>query len=230
MGSTSDFVLYAALPYMAVLLAVVGSIYRFVSRRFSYSALSSQFLEGRRLFWGSAPFHYGILVVLAGHLVAFLFPRSVIWFNGVPARLYILETTALAFGLLTLFGLVMLIYRRAVTGRVRVVTSRMDVVLLALLLFQVASGTYVAIFHRWGSAWFVHTATPYLVSLLKLSPEPQYVAALPLAVRLHILGAWSLVAVIPFTRLVHFFVVPIAYLWRPYQLVVWNRRAAGSGR
>ena len=227
MGRTSDFILYAAFPYMAVLLAVVGSVYRFTSNRYSFSALSSQFLEGRRLFWGSAPFHYGILIVLAGHLVAFLFPRSLVWFNGVPVRLYILEITALAFGLLTLFGLVVLIYRRSVTSRVRVVTSGMDIVLLALLLILVASGVYVAIFHRWGSAWFVHTATPYLWSLLKLSPEPQYVAALPLAARLHILGAWSLVAIIPFTRLVHFLIVPVGYLWRPYQLVVWNRRAAG---
>jgi nitrate reductase gamma subunit len=227
MGRTSDFILYAAFPYMAVLLAVVGSVYRFTSNRYSFSALSSQFLEGRRLFWGSAPFHYGILIVLAGHLVAFLFPRSLVWFNGVPVRLYILETTALAFGLLTLFGLVVLIYRRSVTSRVRVVTSGMDIVLLALLLILVASGVYVAIFHRWGSAWFVHTATPYLWSLLRLSPEPQYVAALPLAARLHILGAWSLVAIIPFTRLVHFLIVPVGYLWRPYQLVVWNRRAAG---
>ena len=230
MGSTSDFILYAALPYMALTLAVVGSIYRFASDRFSYSSLSSQFLEGRRLFWGSAPFHYGILIVLAGHLIAFLFPRSVLWFNGVPARLYILEVTGLAFGLLALLGLIMLIYRRAVTSRVRVVTSRMDIVLLVLLLSQVAIGVYVAVFHRWGSAWAVQTATPYIRSLFKLSPEPQYVVALPLAVRLHILNAWALVAIIPFTRLVHFFVIPIAYLWRPYQLVVWNRRAAGNRR
>jgi len=228
MASTSDFILYAAFPYVAVLLAIVGSVYRFSSNRYSFSTLSSQFLEGRRLFWGSAPFHYGILIVLAGHLVAFMFPRSLVWFNGIPVRLFILETTALAFGLLTLFGLVMLIFRRVVTSRVRVVTSKMDVVLLALLLAQVATGIYVAIFHRWGSAWSVHTATPYLWSLAKLSPEPQYVAALPLAVRLHILNAWALVAIIPFTRLVHFFIVPLGYLWRPYQLVIWNRRAANG--
>jgi nitrate reductase gamma subunit len=224
MGSTSDFILYAAFPYMAVLLAIVGSVYRFRSNRYSFSALSSQFLEGRRLFWGSAPFHYGILIVLAGHLVAFLFPRSLVWFNGVPVRLFILETTALAFGLLTLFGLVMLVFRRAATSRVRVVTSRMDIVLLALLLTQVATGVFVAIFHRWGSAWSVHTTTPYLASLAKLSPEPQYIAALPLAVRLHILNAWLLVAIVPFTRLVHFLIIPLGYLWRPYQLVIWNRR------
>jgi len=27
----------------------------------------------------------------------------------------------------------------------------------------------------------------------------------------------------PFTRLVHVFAIPIEYLWRPYQVVVWNR-------
>lgn len=226
MERVSDLVLYAAFPYVAILLAVLGSAYRFRSNRFSYSALSSQFLEGRRLFWGSAPFHYGILIVLAGHLIAFLFPRGLMWFNGVPVRLYVLEVTGLAFGLLALFGLATLAYRRAVTGRVRVTTSPMDVVLLVLLLTQVISGTYVAIFHRWGAAWFVHTASPYLWSLVKLSPEPQYVTALPVAARLHILNAFALVAIVPFTRLVHFFSIPVGYLWRPYQLVVWNRRTA----
>ena len=220
----SDFILFAGLPYVAVVLAVVVSVYRFASSRYSFSSLSSQFLEGRRLFWGSAPFHYGILTILAGHLVAFLFPRSIVWFNGVPIRLYVLEIAALAFGLLTLVGLVLLIYRRLTTQRVRAVTSKMDVVLLILLLTMVVSGTYTAIFHRWGSAWFLHTATPYLWSLVRFSPEPEMVASLPLAVRLHILNAWVLIAIIPFTRLVHFLIVPFGYLWRPYQLVIWNRR------
>jgi nitrate reductase gamma subunit len=226
MEPTTDFILYAAFPYVAIFVAIIGSAYRFMSSRYSVSSLSSQFLEGRRLFWGSAPFHYGILVVLAGHLIAFLFPRSVLWFNGVPARLYILELTGLAFGLLAVFGLVVLIYRRLTAGRIRAVTSPMDVVLLLLLLVQLASGVYVAVFHRWGSNWFAQTAAPYLWSLLRLSPDPQLVSALPLAVRLHILNAWALLAVVPFTRLVHFLVIPIGYLWRPHQLVIWNSRAA----
>jgi nitrate reductase gamma subunit len=226
MVPTMDFILYAVFPYAAVLLAVTGTAYRFVSNRYSVSSLSSQFLEGRRLFWGSAPFHYGILIVLTGHLIAFLFPRSVLWFNGVPARLYILEATGLALGLLALFGMLALVYRRAATPRIRAVTSPMDVVLLVMLLFQLASGVYIAVFHRWGSSWFAQTATPYLWSIFKLAPEPRLVTALPMAARLHILSAWALLAVVPFTRLVHFLVVPIAYLWRPYQLVIWNRKAA----
>ena len=226
MTPTMDFILYAAFPYAAIVIALAVTVYRFASNRYSVSSLSSQFLEGRRLFWGSAPFHYGILIVLAGHLIAFLFPRSLLWFNGVPVRLYILEATGLTFGLLAVFGLLALIFRRAATPRVRAVTSPMDVVLLVMLLFQLASGVYIAVFHRWGSSWFAQTATPYLWSIFKLAPEPQLVSALPLAARLHILSAWSLLAVVPFTRLVHFLVVPITYLWRPYQVVIWNRKAA----
>ena len=226
MTVNADLLLYALFPYAAILLAVVVGLIRFTANRFSYSSLSSQFLESRRLFWGSVPFHYGILVVLAGHLIGFLFPRSVAAFNGVPVRLFILEATALAFGILTLVGLVVLIHRRITSAKVRAVTSRVDIVLLVLLLSQVVTGIYTAIFYRWGSAWYVYTATPYLQSLLKLAPETQYVTGLPLMARLHILNAFGLIAVLPFTRLVHLLVAPIPYLWRPYQLVVWNRRVA----
>jgi nitrate reductase gamma subunit len=48
------------------------------------------------------------------------------------------------------------------------------------------------------------------------------IAPLPLAVKLHILNAYALVAVFAFSRLVHMLVVPVHYLWRPYQLVIWN--------
>ncbi len=226
MTVNADLLLYALFPYAAILLAVVVGVIRFTTNRFSYSSLSSQFLESRRLFWGSVPFHYGILVVLAGHLIGFLFPRSVAAFNGVPVRLFILEATALAFGILTLVGLVVLIHRRITSAKIRAVTSRADIVLLVLLLSQVVTGIYTAIFYRWGSAWYVYTATPYLQSLLKFAPEAQYVTGLPLMARLHILNAFGLIAILPFTRLVHLLVAPIPYLWRPYQLVVWNRRVA----
>jgi nitrate reductase gamma subunit len=226
MTFNSELVLFVLLPYVAVVVAVVLSAVRFFTDRYSYSSLSSQFLESGRLFWGSTSFHYGLIVVLAGHLIGFLFPRSVAAFNGVPLRLLILEVTALAFGLLTLYGLAILGYRRIVDARIRTVTSRWDVILLVLLLAQVVTGVYVALFQRWGSAWYVHTATPYLWSLFTLTPETQYVAALPVMARLHIINAFVLIAVIPFTRLVHFLVVPVGYLWRPYQLVVWNSRAA----
>jgi nitrate reductase gamma subunit len=221
---TLDQFLYGVFPYVAITLAIVGTIWRYFSDRFSYTSLSSQFLENRQLFWGSVPWHYGILVILTGHLVAFLIPRSVLAWNGEPWRLYVLEASALAFGFLTLWGLLALIFRRFSSARIRVVTSPMDVVLLLALLVQVVAGLWVAIFFRWGSSWYAAFAVPYLKSLFTLSPDVALVSNLPFMAQVHILGAFVLLLLLPFTRLVHFLAFPIAYLWRPYQVVIWNRK------
>ena len=224
---TIEQLLFGVLPYVALALAIVGTIWRYFDNRFSYSSLSSQFLENRQLFWGSVPWHYGILVVLTGHVIGFLIPRGVLLWNGSPLRLYILEVTALAFGLLTLWGLLALIYRRATNRKVQIVTSRMDWVLLILLLVQVVAGLWTAIFYRWGSSWYAGFAVPYLWSLLAFSPQVDLVSNLPWMVQTHIIGAFVLIAMLPFTRLVHFLSIPYDYIWRPWQVVVWNRRSSG---
>ncbi|MFQ5857390.1 MAG: respiratory nitrate reductase subunit gamma [Anaerolineae bacterium] len=225
-----DVVLFVAFPYAAFILAVLGGIYRYFSDRFSYSSFSSQFLENRRLFWGSVPWHYGILIILLAHLLAALFPSAWADFIAAPVRLYVLEVTGLALALLTLIGLGLLILRRLSNTRIFTVTSAMDWVLLAVLLGQVALGFWVALVFRWGSDWYLHTAVPWLASLAKFDPQIQYVTALPWVVKLHMLGGFLIVALFPFTRLVHLVTFPITYLWRPYQVVIWNRRSQAGRR
>ena len=220
---------FGVFPYVAIVLAIIGIIWRYRREPFSVSSLSSQFLESRQLFWGSVPWHYGILVILLGHLVGFLVPRTLLAWNGTPWRLYVLEAVALIFGLMTLVGIIFLIVRRATDARIRAVTSFMDVVLLLVLLVQIVAGLWTAIFYRWGSSWYAAIAVPYLWSVIKLNPDVSLVANLPLMVQLHIMGAFVLIALIPFTRLVHFLALPIAYLWRPYQVVIWNRKKESHG-
>lgn len=217
-----DNLLYIIFPYAAFTLAVVVTIQRLFRRPFTYSSLSSQFLEGDELFYGSVPWHIGILMVLTGHVIGFAIPRQVLWWNGVPARLYILETTALLFGLLALVGIISLIVRRLTSPRIRAVTSWMDVVVLLVLLVQVVLGVYTALFYRWGSSWYATSAVPYLRSLFLLQPDLKMIAPLPMAVKGHIVNAFVFLAILPFSRLVHMLVVPIHYLWRPYQIVIWN--------
>ena len=219
-----DLILFAILPYVAVTIAIVGLIWRYRTNQFSFSSVSSQFLENRQLFWGSVPWHYGIISLFLGHLIGILFPSSVMAFNGLPVRLYILEGTGLTLGLMVLIGLVFLLLRRVTNPRVRAVTSRMDLVLLLLLLLSIVTGVGTAIFYRWGSSWYVQTATPYLRSLFTFSLEVEYMASLPLLVKIHAVNAFIILAVFPFTRLVHMLSVPLAYLWRPYQIVIWRRR------
>lgn len=216
-------VLFAVLPYVAMVLFFVGTIHRYRRETFTYSSLSSQLLENKQHFWALVPFHYGILAVLAGHIIAFLIPRQVLLWSSKPLRLYVLEVSALVFGISTLVGLVAIIARRLTDARVRVVTSRADWVLYALLLVQVFGGVYVAVFHRWGSAWFAASAAPYLWSLVKLNPDISVITAMPLMVKLHIVNAWLVIAFFPFTRLVHILVVPNHYLWRKRQVVRWVR-------
>lgn len=217
-----DQLLFVIFPYAAALLAIVVTTQRFIRDGFSYSSLSSQFLESNELFYGSVAWHIGILGAIAGHIIGLLFPSTVLWFNGVPVRLYILEGTGLMFGLLALVGLVSLIVRRAMVARIRAVTSVMDIVVLLLLLIQVGLGVYTAVFYRWGSSWYAISAVPYLRSLITFQPDVQMIAPLPVVVKLHILNAWAILTVFGFSRLVHMLVAPVHYLWRPYQLVVWN--------
>ncbi len=224
-----DILLFGALPYVAVVLLVGVSIRRYLRDPFTFSSLSSQFLESRRLFWGSVPFHLGIIFLFFGHVVGFLIPSGVTLWNGVPWRLLVLESAALAAALLALVGLAGLIFRRADSSRLRANTTVLDILVYVCLLFQVITGLWIALDYRWGSSWYVHTAVPYLWSILQLSPDIQRVAELPLIPRLHIIGAFTLFSLFSFTRLVHILVAPVPYLWRPVQLVIWNR-ARKSGR
>jgi nitrate reductase gamma subunit len=219
-----DVFLYGAFPYLAFALAIGGGLYRYYRDRFSFSSHSSQLLEKRLLFWGSVPWHYGIVTLLIGHLIGLLIPGSVADFNGAPVRLYILETTAFGLGLVALVGIVLLIVRRMSSPYAGAVTTRMDAVLLFLLLVQLLAGLYTAVFQRWGSWWYLSNAVPYLVSLVTLTPQIDYARTLPLVTQIHTVNAFLLVAIFPFSRLVHIFTLPITCLWRPYQTVVWNRR------
>ncbi len=221
-----DTVLFVVFPYAALVLAVLVGIYRYFYSRFTYSSLSSQFLENKELFWGSVPWHYGVILVLTAHLLALLFPGLWALLLGSQARIYVLEVTGLALGLLAVVGLALLVLRRLSNPRITAVTSVMDWVLLADLLLQVILGVWVALVYRWGSVWYLQTAVPWLVSLVKFSPQVQFITPLPLVIKLHFLNGFLLIALFPFTRLVHLVTFPITYLWRPFQVVIWNKRPA----
>jgi respiratory nitrate reductase gamma subunit len=121
--------LFVGFPYAAVIVFAVAVTYRYRQAGFTVSSLSSQFLEGRSLFWGSVPFHIGIIVVFLGHMTAFLLPQATLAWNQIPVRLIILEVTAFIFGFTVLVGLTALMFRRFTNARIRAVTTRMDVAL-----------------------------------------------------------------------------------------------------
>lgn len=219
--STYDLALFVGLPYAAFLLFVCGTIYRYRATKFQVSALSSQFLEGQTLFWGIIPFHIGIIICFFGHLLAFLLPQQLLMWNSVPVRLFILEATGIAFALCAFIGMLALFARRVTNTRIRMVTNNMDLVLGLLFLAQIFFGLWISIGYRWGSSWFAADLTPYLWSVITFQPDASAVAAMPIMIKAHIVGAFLILAVFPFTRLIHILVAPFHYLVRPYQQVIW---------
>lgn len=223
-----DPVFFGILPYVALFVFFLVTIQRYRSRTFSYTSLSSQFLENRLHFWAVVPFHYGILAVLAGHIIAFLIPQEILAWNSNPIRLYVLEISGLIFGILTAMGLIASIIRRMKVHKIGVVTTKLDWILYAMLLIQVVTGIEIAVRLPWGSSWFAAIASPYFWSILKFNPQIDLISPLPWLVKLHIINAYAVIGYFPFTRLVHVLVIPNPYLWRKPQVARWYGRPQRS--
>jgi nitrate reductase gamma subunit len=219
-----DFLLFAVFPYFAVLVAIIGGIWRYTSNQFSYSSNSSQFLgESRTLSLGAPLFHFSMITILLAHFLAMILPNQ--WKILLEDdRLYFFESLGWVLAITALIGLALLIGRRLGNSRLLATTSIMDWVLLAALIFQIGLGFWVAFFFSWGSEWYNVSVVPWLQSLVRLDPEISHVIGLSWEIKAHLIGGFLLLALFPYTRLVHIVTVPLSYLWRPYHIMVWNRK------
>jgi len=219
-----NLLFFVVFPYISLTLFIVVTIYRSIFRPFTISSLSSQLLERKYLYWGSNPFHYGITIVLLAHLIALLLPKGLLLWNAVPIRLYLLEISGFALGLWSLIGLIILVWRRLTVPYIKAVTLPMDIIVLLLTLVSTITGVLTAVGYRFGSTWFTGVFTPYLWSILTLQPRPELVKTLPWLIQLHVVNFFVILAIFPFSRLIHILTLPLGYLIRPWQIVIWVRR------
>jgi nitrate reductase gamma subunit len=220
--------LFVVLPYVALALFLFVTPYRYFSNRLTWSAYSTQFLEQKALYWGSNPWHYGIIPVVLAHFMGVIAPGPMRTILANQQALILLESVGLGLGLFALFGCLVLMVRRAQTPLLKPVTSAADWVLLFLLTLQAATGVYMGLFMRWGSQWYLHTAVPYLHSLLVFNPQIEFVADFPLVFKLHTAGAFLIIALLPFTKLVHLLFLPIGFLKDPPILYRWRSPMTGK--
>ncbi|MYW04689.1 respiratory nitrate reductase subunit gamma, partial [Streptomyces sp. SID3343] len=222
---------WAVLPYLVATLAITGTAWRYHYDRFGFTTRSSQLHESRLLRIGGPLFHYGLLFVVAGHVVGLLVPESWTEKLRVGERLYHANALLLGgvAGIACVVGLAVLMWRRlrvtavrnSTSGTDRVVYPLLTVVLLAGLTATatgVGSDTYD---YRTGvSVWFR--------SLFVLDPDVAAMRHAPFVYQLHALLAMALFGLWPFSRLVHAFTAPLGYLVRPY--VVYRSVPAGRSR
>jgi nitrate reductase gamma subunit len=217
--------IFIVLPYAALALFICVTPYRYFSNRLTWTAYSTQFLERESLFWGINPWHYGIIPILAAHLLGIIAPGPMKTLLGNQTTLIVLESIGLAMGLFALFGCLALLFRRSASTMLKRVTMASDWLLLCLLILQAMSGIYIATFMRWGSVWYLHTVVPYFYSLFSFNPQLEYVADFPLLFKLHAAGAFLIVAILPFTKLVHLLYLAFGFLKDPPLLYRWRSKS-----
>ena len=142
-----DIVLWGVIPYVTLLLVIGGTIWRYRYDKFGWTTRSSELYESRLLRIASPLFHYGILVVIAGHAIGLVIPESWTEFFGISEDLY--HWTAAISGLIaaaaTVVGCALLIYRRRRTGPVFMATTRNDKAMYLVLTTALIAGTYITI-------------------------------------------------------------------------------------
>src|SRR5690606_10972913 len=128
--SQGELLLYGVLPYAALAVFVVGHWWRYRRDQYGWGARSTQLLESRMLKYASTVFHLAVLAAIAGHVLGILVPRSWTAAVGVGDDAYhvIAVVGGVAAGAAPTAGFALLVYRRLVSARVRVTTTRTDVV------------------------------------------------------------------------------------------------------
>ena len=229
--SRLDFFLWVALPYLCLATFVVGHVWRYRREQYTWTARSTQLLERPLLLAGSALFHFGLLAAIGGHVLGILVPRSWTKAVGIDDTLY--HWFAVVAGSLSgaaiVIGLAILAYRRLRVGRIRVTTIRSDLVLYPLLSAAIVLGMLATV---WGSAAdryaYRETVSPWFRGIFALDPQGSLLANAPFLFQAHAVTAWLLFAAWPFTRLVHVWSVPLAYVGRAPVLYRSRGRAAFS--
>jgi len=224
--------LWVIFPYACLVLFIFGHIFRYRYDQFGWTAKSSEFIEKRQLMIGSFLFHIGVIPVFFGHVSGLLIPKSWTRAVGISDHLYHMGAVWVGgfFGIVTLVGMFILTWRRLSITSVRKLSSVSDIIVNSLLLFIVFIGVYSSLvtnnilpdfdYRDSISVWFR--------SLFIFQPNAHIMVNVPIAFQLHVISGFLILAMWPFTRLVHVWSVPLNYVGRSY--ILYRRNVSSTSR
>ena len=224
---------FLVLPYLAVALFVIGALYRFVHwvqgrkitglqsvaivpNTFGYGAVLWDLIKrvfgfytlpkmekDRTLIVGGLMFHWGIWIVLASHFAFIYMPPMSASLHDALA-LYLGGGAGLAAGV----GLVILTARRSTLPRMRALSNADDYFAPGIILTLIVFGLLQTLVVR---PDFMDTISPWLKSLLVLSPNLAAISGVDWVTIVHVAVACVFVAYIPYGKMVHW----AGYLFNP---------------
>ena len=113
-----------------------------------------------------------------------------------------------------LYGLSWALVRRLGSSQLRALSTLEDYTVLLFLIVITGLGLYhSAVQLAFGVSYSVG---PWISGLFTLRPDASAIAGAPIVARLHMIVVFVFMAYFPFTKLVHVFSYPFAYITRPY--------------
>jgi len=218
---------FAVWPYLALAVFVVGHVWRWRTDQFGWTTRTSELTEKRWLLVASPLFHSGILLAIFGHVAGLLIPAWLTEAMGISESAYHLMAVSIGTfaGVLVVAGLVLLVLRRFILPtRLRLVTRPGDVVVYILLGLQIVLGLIETAGYSLLSLQpgfdYRASVSIWFRSVFFANPDWDLMASAPLVFQIHAVVGFGLIAVWPFSRLVHVWSVPVGYLTRP--LIVYR--------
>jgi nitrate reductase gamma subunit len=211
--------LWLVVPYAALAAFVLGHLWRWRHDRFGWATFRTPLVRNRLLRLGSPLVHLGVVAVIVGHVLGLLVPSTWTAAIGLGQSGYdlISVTAGTLAGATMLVGLALLVARRVADPTIRQDTSVLDVVMYLALGLVVVLGLAATVgVNVLGPGHdYRETVAVWFRGVFLLRPDPSLMVAAPVLFQLHTLSALALIAIWPFTRLVHALAVPIAVFWQP---------------
>lgn len=209
--------------YIAGTVFLLGSLVRFDMSQYTWKTNSSQMLDNSFRFQiGSILFHAGVLFLFFGHLIGLLMPHWMYPLLGLTAgakQILAIVSGGIA-GLAALVGATILLHRRLFHRRVRAHSTRNDIFILVLLYVQLLLGLFtipISMQHLDGGTML--RLSDWAQHVLTFRGGAEYIANVHWIFKLHLFLGITTFLVFPFTRLVHIWSLPAAYIVRQYQVV-----------
>lgn len=205
---------FAVYPYICLVLFTLGLLARYIATPEEWNARSSNLFAKKSLATGSYIFHYCIILAFFGHIIGLLIPASVLAALGLSQNIHTVVASffgkILALGVFVGAGLLLL--RRFASRHVWDTTYCMDIVVLLFIIFQSITGGLQDII---GNFNVFDTVAPWVRGILAGNPQPELMATVPCYLKVHAVCGFTILGMIPFSRLVHFFSVPVTWFARP---------------
>ena len=215
--------LFGVYPYIALTIAIIGTWVRFDLSQYSWKSGSTQMLRSKNMRLASNLFHVGIIVVLLGHLFGMLTPHFLYdrFISAGHKQILAVVVGGIA-GVFCWFGLVMLMWRRFTDERISHTSTFSDKLVLVLLFIQLNLGLisiFTSVKHLDGYTMMNLAGWAQDITILRPWQAAARIEQTDLIYQLHMALGITLIAIFPFTRLIHIISAPIWYFGRRYQIV-----------